>query len=520
MSRLDPSRGPGELLALCAGAGLTLAFAPYGLHALAVGLPAVLLWLLDGASPRRAAQRGALFGLGLFGAGIPWIFVSLHRYGSAPAVFAAAATAAVIVLMSAYPAAFGYLLARLSQRPGPVRWLLAAPALWVALEWVRSWLFTGFPWLSLGYSQLGSPLGGFAPVLGVFGVGGLVMMGAGLLRGVVQARGASRRLAWAAGGLVLGLAGWGLGQVSWVQPTGATLEVAVVQGSVPQEQKFRPEALFHTLDRYVGMSREARGVDVIVWPETAVPVLYADVADGFVAPLQAELRARDVDLITGIPDGSWDSGVFYNAVMSLGETRRFYHKRRLLPFGEYLPLRGLFEFFHRYVDIPMSDFSTGADEQPLLRAGGEAVGASICFEAAFGAEIRKSLPGARWLVNVSNDAWFGDSLAPHQHLEIARMRALEAGRYLVRATNTGVSAIIDARGRVLAAGPQFEPAVVRARIRSLAGATPYAVLGDAAAVGLAAVLLLVAAGLERRRRTPGAMAVNGERGAVERSPWT
>jgi apolipoprotein N-acyltransferase len=499
---LLPARHPlfVDLLAFTAGALLPLAFAPFDVWPLAVLLPAVLLWAWDDATPRRAAVRGGLFGLGMYGFGIYWIFISLHDYGNAPAPFAALATALVVLAMALYPAVLGGLIARWGPPPGPARWLLVFPALWALLDWARSWLFTGFPWLALGYSQTDAPLGQLAPCLGVFGAGWAVLLSAGLLRTLLGRKDWRTRL----GGLgllaALWLAAWGLGRVDWVEPAGAPLRVAIVQGNVTQERKWAPDALDETLNRYVQLSLpEQNQTDVIIWPETAIPALLDEVRP-FVAALAGVAQQAGVDYITGIPTGSRESGIFHNSIIGVGRAPGLYHKRRLLPFGEYLPLRGLLLFFRDWVDIPMADFTPGHREQPLFRAGGQPVGLSICFEAVFGSEIRRALPEATWLINLSNDAWFKDSTAPHQHLQIARMRALEVARYLARATNTGVSAILDERGRIRARGAQFQAEVIRGEVRPLRGLTPYARFGDWPAVAMMIGLLILGLFLGRRSR--------------------
>ncbi len=490
-----------DLLLFIAGTLMPLAFAPFGYWPLAILLPVILLWSWDDATPRRAAVRGGLFGLGLFGFGIYWIYISLHDYGNAPAPFAALATFLVVLLMALYPTVAGWLITRWGPPPGPLRWLLVVPALWTLLDWIRSWLFTGFPWLASGYSQTDAPLGALAPYLGVFGVGWAVWLSAGLLWIVLHATGWRTRLGWAGLLAALWLGAWGLGQLRWVEPAGQPLRIAIVQGNIAQEQKWRPNVLDETLQRYVELSLPEHGRrDVIIWPETAIPALYDDVR-AFVAALAQGASRNKVDYVAGIPTGSRETGVFHNSVLGAGQTISFYHKRRLLVFGEYLPLRFLFMFFRDWVTIPMADFTPGNRDQPLLRAGGQPVGVSICFEAVFGSEIRLALPEATWLINVSNDAWFKDSTAPHQHLQIARMRVLEIGRYMARATNTGISAIIDDRGRVVTRGAQFQAEVIRGEVQPLRGLTPYARFGDMPVVILMLVLLILGLFLGRRNIT-------------------
>lgn len=494
-----PAAGDG--LALGGGALLPLAFAPFALWPLAILLLALMFRLWQGQSPQRAAWRGGLFGLGAFTTGIYWVYISLHDYGHAPAAFAALATLALILIMATYPAIMGYLLVRWGPRSTLLRGLLVAPALWVMLEWVRSWLFSGFPWMVLGYSQVSSPLGGLAPYFGVFGVSWAVAFSAGLVLVMLQSE---LRIKWRAGcGLaLLWVIVWSLGHISWVEPAGDSLRVSLIQGNISQDRKFDPEELNNTLLRYAELSAQATpDSDVIIWPETAIPVFF-DEASEFVGQLEAFAMDSGVDFLIGVPTGSWETGIFHNSVFSLGRSQSFYHKHRLLPFGEYLPLRPLLSFFHRLVDIPMGDFTPGGTQQPLLQVAEQSVGVSICFEAVFGNDIRRTLPAARFLVNVSNDAWFGYSLAPYQHLQIAQMRSLETGRYMARATNTGVSAFINASGQLISQSPLFEAAVLQDTVQPLQGTTPFVLWGDRLAVFLMGVLLVIAWLLERQGRLP------------------
>ncbi|MBE2295362.1 MAG: apolipoprotein N-acyltransferase [Phycisphaerales bacterium] len=475
-----------DLSVFIAGALLPLAFAPFGIWPLAMLLPIVLLWSWDDASPWCAARHGGLFGLGAFGFGIYWIFISLHDYGNAPAAFAALATFLVVAVMALYPAVLGYAISRWGPSPGPIRWLLIFPALWTLLDWVRSWLLTGFPWLAIGYSQTDSALANLAPYLGVFGVGWAVLLSVGLLRTMWASDRRSTRGLWLGILAALWLTSWSLGRMDWVESAGTPLRIALVQGNILQDQKWQSSILEETLRRYVQLSRAEYGrTDVIVWPETAIPI-FQEEATTFLSLLAEDAQQAKIDYVIGIPSGSREAQIFHNSMLIIGRSPGTYHKRRLLPFGEYLPLRTFLLFFRDWVDIPMADFTPGERDQPLPQVGGQPVGVSICFEAAFGSEIRLALPEATWLINVSNDAWFKDSIAPHQHLQIVRMRAMEMARYLARATNTGISAVLDERGRILSRGNQFQAEVISGKVQPLRGLTPYGRFGD-----LPVVLLLM-----------------------------
>ena len=492
MNRSLAAAGP-LLAAALLGAVQVLAFAPFGWWPLAwlslAGLFA--LWLR--AAPGRAFRLGYAFGLGLFGFGTSWVYHSIHTFGQSPAPFAAALTVGFVAVLAAFPAAVGWAQARLGRAGVGPGWRLLAvmPALWLLAEWLRGWLFTGFPWLQVGYSQR-LALGGYGPLLGVLGMGGVTALLAGL-----TVWGRRRPLpAVLAAALLLG-AGWGLGQVTWTRPEGRPLRVALVQGNIAQGDKWRAEWLVPTVERYLKLTRAHLDSDLVVWPEVALPGRYRLFKPQVLDPLRRELADSHTDLITGILHAQ--GGRLYNALLRLGKgPPAWYHKRHLVPFGEYIPLRRWLTWLEDMVVLPAADIAPGRRAEPLPAAG-TAVGGSICYEDAYGAEMADLLPAARLLVNVSNDAWFGDSLAPHQHLQIARLRALELGRPLLRATNTGISAVIDHRGRLAGRLPQFTTAVLTARVQPRAGRTPFARWRNGAALALAALALVAALTLGRRR---------------------
>jgi apolipoprotein N-acyltransferase len=478
----------GDLGALASGAVLPLGFAPFDFGVLAILSLAVLFALWTGVSAGRAARRGWLYGLGAFGVGVSWAQISVHQFGLPHLAFSVSVTVAFVAILAAYPAAVGFLAHRLWKGPGARRFLLGLPALWCAGEWVRGWLFTGFPWLSLGYSQIDAPLGGLAPIFGVYGVGLGAALCAGLLCQVLYGPHRPSCL----GGLCLLLAGsWALGHVSWTRPAQKPLEVALIQGNIAQAMKWAPAERQATIDRYLALSAPHWDKALIVWPETAIPAFY-DASAPYVQTLKALAARHPTEVLIGVPYVEGNAPEYFNGVLSVHHAG-VYRKRHLVPFGEYMPLPGALLRVLDFLDIPLSDFSAGPRYQPLLEVAGHPIGVSICYEDAFGEEVIDALPAAELLVNVSNDAWFGDSLAPHQHLQIARMRARETGRYLLRATNTGVSAVIDERGRVLARSPQFQPHTLSARVIPHRGLTPYAAMGNYGVLGLTALLLLFSA---------------------------
>ncbi len=489
-----------DAASLLAGAILPLAFAPFGIFPLALISPLLLFACWQRATPRRAFWRGWLYGAGAFGAGVFWIHESF-QFNNIGLAVAIPLTALFVMYLALFPAFAGYVSRRLGVVPETARLLLAYPALWVLAEWLRGWLFTGFSWLQLGYSQIDSPLAGYLPLAGVYGVSWLVAFLAAL---ILYAFDGSRRVRAAAVGAIAAvlLTGGLLRGVSWSEDAGAEIRVALVQGNIPQDQKWLPSMRQPTLDRYLTLSRRHWDADLVVWPESAVPGIFHRMRS-FIDSLNEEARRNRSQVLLGIPAVDPAAGKFTNSVVIVGSADGMYHKRHLVPFGEYLPLDSLLRPLTEAAGIPVSNFSPGPKKQPLLNAAGYPIALSICYEIAFGDEIIRDLPEARFLVTVSNDAWFGTSIGPHQHFEIARVRALETGRFLLRATNTGITAIVGPDGGVRARLGQFETGVLEGEISPRSGATPYVVVGDYPLI--AAMFLLLAAPwlgprLERRRR--------------------
>lgn len=470
----------GDLLALVAGALLPLAFAPFGLFPLAVLAPALLFFTLFDLNPRTALRRGFLFGLGLFGVGVSWVYVAIADFSDSGVVTAVILTALFVAALAVYPALFAYTAARWWRRgvmPLALWYLTVLPALWMAFEWLRGWLFTGFTWLQLGYSQIASPLAGLAPLLGVYGIGLVLAVSAGGLAWLLHAG----RRAWPGVALAaaLWLAGWGAQHIAWTQPAGAPLRVALIQDNLPQATKWSPEQFNTRLDLYARLTLEnLAAVDAVIWPENAITVFYHELQDSYFDWLAAQAREQGTDIVIGVPVQRRDAPGYYTSLMVLGTQEAVYHKRHLVPFGEFMPLEGLLRGLVAFFDLPMSGFLPGPAAQPPLPVGGQRAAMSICYEDAFGEELLHNFPAATLLINGSNNAWYGDSLAPHQHLEISRMRAVESGRPLVRATTTGISALADHRGRLLASGPQFVEYVLRGSVQPMQGMTPYARWGN------------------------------------------
>lgn len=477
----------GTLIALLAGMALPLAFSPFHYYPIAVISVMLLFMSWQGLSAKQAAWRGYLFGLGLFGVGISWVYVAIHDFGGSSVILAGLLTAIFVAFLATFTAAMAWASKRITGSVlsnGDI--LLLLPVAWLVFEWFKTVFLTGFPWLELGVSQIDGPLSGYTPVIGVLGVSLLVAFSAALLVVMVQSKRRWPALIFA----VIWLGGYGLNSIVWTQPTGDEIKVSIIQGNVPQATKWDPKQVFKTLALYQARTEQHWDSDLIVWPENATPVFYHQAKALFFDPLDALAKQHNTDLLIGLPVKDTDSGNYFNSMMSLGSNHEFYYKRHLVPFGEFVPfawLRGLIAFF----DLPMSSFQPGPEAQGLFDVAGQKIGVSICFEDVFSNEILTALPEATILVNASNNGWYGDSLAPHQHLQISQNRALETGRPIVRATTNGISALIDERGNVRATTEQFEEAVLTGMVLPQQGITPYVALGQRTVLLMSLFMLLV-----------------------------
>lgn len=486
------------------GSAHALAFAPWNQGWLQVLALAALFALADSARrARQAALAGFAFGLGWFGVGVSWVYISMHVYGGMWAWLAALATLAFAALLALFPA----LALWTATRFGPsssLRTMLALPAAWAATEWLRGVVFTGFPWIAGGYAHADTPLAGFAPIAGVYGLTLLAALLAGAL--VALLRGRSRPAAATAIALLAALLAGGeaLRRIEWTQAAGEPIRVRLVQGNIPQNLKFGPEGLQLAHDTYMRLMRAGGRADLVVLPESVFPLPLAYLPDFVTRDLLEYAAARASALVFGVfvedPPGR-----YYNSAIGLapGGQRQRYSKRHLVPFGEFIPFG--FRWFVDLMHIPIGDQERGAKHQPPLALAGQRIAVNICYEDLFGAEIidawADQTNAPTLLLNLSNLAWFDDSIALAQHLQISRLRALETGRPMLRATNTGATAIVDARGRVVAQLPFNTEGALDGEVRGHVGTTPYVRFGDWPALAVIGLLALAAFAAGRVRRT-------------------
>ncbi|MDR2220784.1 MAG: apolipoprotein N-acyltransferase [Methylobacillus sp.] len=467
--------------ALLLGALAVFGYAPFYLYPVPIlTLAGLFLLLCKADTPRRGFLLGWFYGLGLFGAGVSWIYVSLHDFGGMPAILAAFATGAFCAFLALFPAATGWVGACFSRYR-----MWALPFAWVLFEWVLSWIFTGFPWMTLGYSQVPySGLAGWAPVAGVFGVS-LAAAAMAALIAMLFVSGARRaQRGWLLFAmLVIWVGGGAMKFAAWSEPVGAPISVSLLQGNISQDMKWQPENIDHALRTYLNLARQ-HPAQLVVLPETALPLLWHEVPQNYRELLATPAKTFGGDTLVGAPEKIGDE--YFNSMFSLGiAPEQKYSKSHLVPFGEFIPLKSALGWIYRdLLHIPLSDLSSGATDQKPMTIAGQQVALNICYEDVFGEEIIRQLPEATLLVNASNDAWYGHSLAAHQHLQISQTRALETARMMLRATNTGATAIIAPNGEVLAQAPHFTTTALTGQAQGYTGATPYARWGNWPIVGL------------------------------------
>ncbi len=500
-------------LAFAAGIFAVAAFAPFHWT---VATPAALaiLFLLwqHAATPRTAAGIGFAFGMGIFGAGTSWVFVALENFGGMPGPIAVVATTGFVAYLALWPALAGWVVARTNAVGSPWR-LVAAAAAWPLAEWLRGYVFTGFPWLAVGYAELLPdrvlPLAAFATIGGVFLVSLAVAACAAAVAAIIDALTDARRSV-AIGALaliaVIVITGAMVARHEWTTAIGEPVAISLVQGNVSQEQKFDPSFRQTNFDRYVDLVRLSRG-RIVVLPESTFPQFADEIPGDVFLRLADTMRAREGNVLVGLfiaepPLGKDDDERIHNSVVSVGLTApQVYQKHHLVPFGELIPLKAVTGWFiNRVLNIPLADQTPGPPLQPAFTIAGQRLAVNICYEDVFGGELIEAARNATLLVNVTNDAWYGRSIAARQHNQIAQMRALETGRPMLRATNTGITSAIGHDGLVLLELPWFTQGILEVEIAGRTGETPYMRMGDALVLALALLLLVVAIAVPRFTR--------------------
>ena len=485
LDRISPALG--YWLAVTAGVLTTLSAAPFALWWLGPVAVALVYFGIHALTPAQAALRGWCYGVGLFGSGVSWVFVAIHDYGYTGTPLALFLTGLFVASLALFFAAPFWVYRRVT---GPRLAFFSFAGVWVLSEWLRTWLFTGFPWLLLGTSQVESPLAAWAPIGGVYLLSLITALTGTLSIELLRHR-------WWAAALVaaIWLAPLAL-PTQWTSPSGEPLRVALLQGNLDQAIKWTPDGQSEAANIYTVLTlAQSNDLDLVVWPEAALPMFERE-ARPILERVHSNL-APDTALLTGILQR--DGGDYYNSVIGLGAAEGEYRKARLVPFGEYLPLDRLLAGTIAFFDLPMPTMTPGPEAQGPIHAAGTTIGNAICYEIIYADRVAEQARGAELLLTVSNDTWFGRSIGPQQHLQMARLRALENGRYLIRATSNGVTAIVDPQGRVTALAPQFQTTSLRGEALPMAGYTPFTRTGSWPTWLLAALLVLLGWQLNTRR---------------------
>jgi apolipoprotein N-acyltransferase len=479
-----------EFLCLfAAGSLITLSLAPFNYWPLALLAMIVLHLALADATPRQGMWRAAYFATGLQISGNFWVYVSMHEHGGANEFLASIMTLGLCLFLASWLLPLGYFYTR-SIRDKKYGKTLGFAAFWIFSEWLKTSLLTGFPWLFLGYSQLHAPLHDWAPVIGTFGISFILSYSAAVISTALITRKIPTETAMV---IVLWLMPLLLANIEWTQKKNdKAYSVALIQPNIDLEDKWDPDNREPIMNYFRQITRDLKNTDLVIWPETALPDLYHNIPD-YLAEIDAIANDNNSAVIMGIAS-KWyhdDEPVYHNSIVAMGKGSGLYHKQKLVPFGEFVPLeewlRGLIQFF----DLPMSQFSAGLDNQDPLKAHDLVIMPYICYEVVYPDFVAQSAGAADILLTVSNDAWFGTSIGPLQHMQMAQMRALETGRYMIRDTNNGVTAVINHNGDSIAELPQFKRQVLKADVYAYQGLTPVARYGTLPVVIFSMVILLL-----------------------------
>ena len=489
-----------HLLSSLAGALFLLAFAPFDVSILAAVSIGYLFIICLTQPPKIVVQCFFCFGLVLFVSGLYWLYISIHMVSGGPIWLAILLIAILSVFMALYYALAGYLisLSYTTFQSQSLTLLIIAPAIWGLIEWLRGWFLSGFPWFSVGYSQINSYLSNWAPIGGVYMVSWICGICAGLLALIYLG---NRQQSYKGVGALIAiiLVSIFLGMFSWTQSTGEKLTVSLVQGGIQQERKWLPNEFRKTLDLYKSSLKDSNSSSIVVWPEVAIPGIGKNL-EPYLDDLNEVVKENQIQLLLfGILTSDEASGTIRNSMMAIGSSDVVYHKRHLLPFGEYFPVPDAVRSWLQTMGLPNRDIGRGKDIQGMPKLGNIIIAPSICYEDIFGSELLGYFPEANLLVNITNNAWFGKSFASEQHFQMSRMRAIETGRYLIRATNTGVTAIVGPKGNVSKRAESFKYSLLLGTYEPMVGSTPYIKYGNSLIVILMILSIFLGFSLIRNR---------------------
>ena len=488
------------LLGLLAGMIYPLGFAPISWWPASIVSVAIIFHIWSKSGHLIALWAAGLYGLGMYGIGVSWVYVSMVNFGNMTPLMAATAVLLFVLFLSLYFIVPVYVYTLVAPRfTLRHRLTIVLPVLWVIFEWLRGTLFTGFAWLYLGYSGLDTWFSAWAPVAGVSLISLVLAFIAGMVAYLYQfisltnsqkteprlflSTGLQRRTLFKSGLLLLALllVSRGLDSIRWVEQSGQALDVTLIQADIKLADKWRPENRENLMQSYLAASRAIENTDLIVWPEGALPMVLNKVPESYID----DLRVLDANLVFGVVEreDSEQGARLFNSMVAIDQAAgagslQTYRKRHLVPFGEFFPLQAWLGWLFETLNIPMSDFTSGGDEQGNLSINGLQILPTICYEDAYPEDWRAQISNSHMILNISEDAWFGDSLGPHQRLQMARMRAIEFQRSMIRISNSGLSTVIDEQGKYAAISPQFQPTLFNSKVIPMQGETPYTRLGQ------------------------------------------
>lgn len=478
---------------LLSGCLLTLSFAPFNISILSILGISLLNYTLLNKTPKQAFTIGTIFGLGFFGSAVSWVFVSINEFGNANYLLAGIITLGFIALLSLFIGCQSVMLAKLFPHNKSLKAIAAFPIIWVVFEWLRSFIFTGFPWAYLGYGQLSSPLKNFAPIIGVYGVSLICCFIAGLITDLANKYSAKKLLGYILIIASLYSSGYLLANKSWTKAETTSHSISLIQGNINPTDKFLLSKPIEKMRvTYEKLTRENLESEYIIWPENSLP-MPLPWAQKYLHELNLLAKKHNNKLLIGMPVHIKNTNNFYNAIVAIGDASGQYHKKKLVPFGDYLPFSELLDPILKFFNIPMSSFVHGSDSQENLITPGNTLEPLICYEIAYPELVRTMVKtnNSDAILNISEDGWFGKSLGPHQHLDIARMRALETGRFVLRGTTTGISAIINPHGNIIKQSPQFKAFVLTGEFIAHNGNTPWMYIGSINLMLILIVLLVI-----------------------------
>jgi len=475
--------------ALLSGCLVPLSFAPFNIWPLGILALTIFALLINQQSAKAVWWRSWCFGVGMYGVGVSWVYVSISGFGGAPVPLAIFLVMVFVFFMATVFGLPFYAFGRWFSRH-PLSLLIAFPAIWLLGEWLRTWLFTGFPWLFIGYADLTNWLSGWAPVVGVMGLSLFSAFTAAVVAHLIYQPTKTRNLALCSFAIIfIWGAGFALQKVEWTQASKIPTSIAIIQPNIAQKDKWQVDSRVATMDLLRAKTEPLLGHKIIIWPEAAVTEVYSQ-ALPFLNEMNNKTADAESGLITGIIFDDQDKQVYYNSIATFGKAIGIYHKRRLVPFGEYVPmewLRNLIEFFN----LPTSYLNVGADDQHGLKIDDLLISPTVCYEVAYPDLVAKSAINSQLLMSVSNLGWFGDSLGRHQFMQMAQMRALETQRYYAYSTNNGPSAIFDRKGTITAQTKAFEQTTLSSEVYAVNGSTPFMRFGSLPLVAISLLGLIL-----------------------------